>query len=184
MKKKYISASYSYVSFDEIVETTELIALVEIKSPVRELDTKIPKTVYKAKIMETYLNKTNETAKEIEIAQQGTDSIELSGIIRFQKGDLVLLFLRTSNTDIRYKGLYGITGAEAGTFWQSKTDPNFVERLAMATDRLEDILEKEEMENRKNSEATTFPDIYKIDNLLKKVEARIKVNESAQGETQ
>jgi hypothetical protein len=174
-EKQIISPSIMYMTFNEILEDTDVIALVEIKEAVREIDTVVPRTVFSAEVLETYENKINETSKKIEIAQFGTNSVQVRGFNRFSEGDRVLLFLtKTRPDEEKFEGVYVISGEDVGTFYKSKINDNLLERFATGTDLLEDIIDKEEMEKQRKQGRGDVPYLYKKDGLLKKVEELTK----------
>jgi hypothetical protein len=112
-----IIADYIVPSFTEAVVSADLIVKVEIGKLIKETnDESIPKSFFKAKILESYKNEAGE--KTIVVLQDGNKGNLVNNNHIFERGEKYLLFLiavKNKDNDLGYNA-YWIISSEVYAF--------------------------------------------------------------------
>ncbi|MEK4485416.1 hypothetical protein MHH81_07385 [Psychrobacillus sp. FSL H8-0484] len=123
-------------SFEEAVSEAELIAEIEIDKYLEEIKEPSPKTLFDAKIINSYTN--DSSLKDIKVLQQGTKEYSFNGNPLFEKDEKYILFLKKAVGD-RFDGTdtYWILGEETNIY--SIIDNNIIKKWALRDDVLTTI---------------------------------------------
>lgn len=142
--KNGIHAKLQTYNFEEAVNKADLIAEIEIEKYLEDIIEPSPKTLFDAKIINTFSGDTN--LKNIMILQQGNKEYSFNENPLFKKGDKYILFLKKAVGD-RFDGTdtYWLLSEETNIY--SVINNNLIKKWALWDEELSSIEIKENSTN-------------------------------------
>lgn len=142
-EKKVIYGKTEAFSFKDAIKTADLIAEVEITNHLKDLNEPSPKTLFEAKLVNTFKNQKN--LNEIQVLQAGNKEYSYNDNPLFIPGEKYILFLKKAIGD-GYDGTdtYWILGEETNIY--SVLDNNELNKWSLEDEDLGSIeLNKDSM---------------------------------------
>ncbi|WP_391203809.1 hypothetical protein [Psychrobacillus sp. L4] len=148
VKTSGIRGELQVYSFEEAVNKADLIAEIEIVKYLEDIKEPSPKTLFDAKIINTFSG--NTSLRNIEILQQGNKEYSFNENPLFKKGEKYILFLKKAVGD-RFDGTdtYWLLGEETNIY--SVINNKIIKKWALWDEELTSI-EIEENNSNKNSQ--------------------------------
>lgn len=129
-----IDAEIELYEFNDAVSKSDFIAEIEVIDVLKEINDPSPKTIFRAKVIESLKGSSDE--KEIFILQQGNGDFVFNENPLFEKGENYLLFLMET-VDLNMDISYWILGEVTGMY--QVLDTSIAVKLAVKDETLKDI---------------------------------------------